>query len=363
VGNCRRCHCRKLNEIKEKKGKIVLLTPTIISPSTKTAIAIFMQAFPDARHIQYDVASANGILKANGASFGREFIPSYRFDKAGVIVSFDADFLGSWLSPVEYTRQYAENRKLTKGKKTMSRHIHFEGAMSLTGSNADQRIQIRPSQQQLVMATLLNEIRRSEGIDTIPLPPSPVDVTELAGELTANKGKSLVVCGSNETAQQLLANEINYLLGNFGITVETDVHLKTRQADDSHMDALVQEMAEGKIDALIIHDLNPAYDYPDNKKFSEGLQKTGLTVSLAVSADETSAMTGFVCPGHHYLESWNDFEVKTGHFRFRNPQYGPYSTPGHFRKVCLPGQGDRLTTSPSCRITGRKILLFNLKVK
>lgn len=313
----------QLNEIKERQGKIVLLSPTLISPSTKAAIAVFLKAYPGAEHILYDVSSASGILKANEACFGKPFVPSYRFDKAELIVSFDADFLGSWLSPVEFTKQYAQNRKLTEGQRTLSRHIHFEGAMSLTGSNADQRIQIRPSQQKLVLANLLNEIRSLMGSEKVSVPASPVDITNVAAALAACKESSLVVCGSNDTEEQLLVNAINQLLDSYGNTIETDIHLKTRQADDALMDALVNNMNEGKVDALIIYDVNPAYDYPNREKFITGVQNTSLTISMSVQSDETSALTNFVCPDNHYLESWNDFEVKTGQYSFSQPAIRP----------------------------------------
>jgi Fe-S-cluster-containing dehydrogenase component len=313
----------ELKGIAEKQGKIVLLTPSIISPSTRSAIMSFIAAYPVTEHVQYDVHSASGILKANQTSFGQAFIPSYRFDKADVIVGFDADFLGTWLSPVEFTRQYAEKRKLTEGQQTLSKHIHFEGAMSITGSNADQRIQVRPSQQKLVMAALLNEIRQLAGLDKVAAPQCPVDVSDIAAGLYAHKGRSLVVCGSNNTDEQSLVNAINYLLDSYGNTIETDVHLKTRQADDAQIEQLVTEMNGGMVNALIIYDLNPAYDYPDNKKFTSGLQRTGLTVSLSVQSDEISAITKYICPDHHYLESWNDFEVKTGQVSFAQPAIRP----------------------------------------
>ncbi|NBO58869.1 MAG: [Fe-S]-binding protein, partial [Chitinophagia bacterium] len=92
--------------------QVVLLTETISSPTTKSVIASFLAKYPGARHIQYDALSASGLLNANQASFGKRAIPSYQFDKAKTIVGLEADFLGTWLSPVEYARQYAAGRKI-----------------------------------------------------------------------------------------------------------------------------------------------------------------------------------------------------------------------------------------------------------
>lgn len=313
----------KLRQISSRNGKIVLLTPTIISPSTKAAIAEFVAAFQGAEVVTYDVASASGMLQANELSFGKAFIPSYRFDKADFIVSFDADFLGSWLSPIEYTKQYMQNRRLTDGKKTMSRHIHYEGAMSLTGSNADYRIQLRPSQQKLALAHLLNELKRLIGQPATQLPAIPRDMKDMASNLLKHRGKALVVSGSNSKEEQLLVNEINHLLDSYGNTIETDVELKTRQGIDSKMSALVGEMNAGKVAALLVMDVNPAYDFPKANEFAEGLKKVELSVSLNFAQDETSALTTYVCPDHHYLEAWNDAEVKTGSYSLSQPAIRP----------------------------------------
>ncbi len=313
----------RLRAISAKGGKIVLLTPTVISPSTKAAMAEFAAAYPGTEIVTYDVASADGITKANQQAFGSPFVPSYRFDKADIIVSFDADFLGTWLSPVEFTKQYSSNRKLSGGRKNMSRHIHFEGAMSLTGSNADYRVQLRPSHQKLALAHLLNELRKLSGGASISLPALSQDMKELASSLMKHRGSSLVVCGSNHVEEQLLVNEINQLLGNYGQTIETDVVLKTRQGDDARMAALISDMNAGKIAALLLMDVNPAYDHPMSAAFAEGIRKVELSVSFAYAADETTALSTFVCPDHHYLEAWNDAEVKTGFYSLSQPAIRP----------------------------------------
>src|ERR1700744_448015 len=93
-------------------GPVVLLTSTISSPTTKQIISDFLNKFPGSRHVQYDADSYSGILLAAQASYNVKAIPSYRFDTAKVIVSLGADFLGTWLTPVEFARQYAANRKI-----------------------------------------------------------------------------------------------------------------------------------------------------------------------------------------------------------------------------------------------------------
>ena len=160
------------------------------------------------------------MLKANKATFGKAGIPVYHFDKADVIVSFGADFLGTWLSPAEYTAQYATRRDPRQKDPGMSRHYQFESGMSITGSNADVRIRIKPSQERIILAAIYNTLARRLGASTFMAPRSPVNLDELAGELMANREKTLIISGSNDAACQQLVNEINHLLGNYGQTID-----------------------------------------------------------------------------------------------------------------------------------------------
>jgi len=301
----------KLGEISGRGGRIVLLSPTLISPSTKAAVDLFKNRYPGTELVQYDTTSASAILKANELSFGKAFIPAYHFDKADVIIGFDADFLGTWLSPVEFTKQYVSKRKLHEGNKAMSRHIHFESGMSLTGSNADKRIVIKPSQQKAYVAQLLLALSGSAAENP--------EIIKIAEELSTAKGRSLVVSNSQDAETQLMINAINELLGNYGNTLLTDVHLKVRQADDGAMTKLTEEMAQGAVDGIILYDVNPSYDFPDREKWVAGLEKTSLKITFNSVKSETSETANYVCPDHHYLESWNDFEVKTGHYSLAQP--------------------------------------------
>src|SRR6202000_1509197 len=116
-------------------GPLVLLTGTITSVTTKQIITEFLAKYPGSRHVQYDADSYSGLLLANEAGYGKRAIPSYRFDNAKVVVSLGADFLGTWLSPVEFARQWSVNRKVSKANPEMSKHYHFESLLSITGAS------------------------------------------------------------------------------------------------------------------------------------------------------------------------------------------------------------------------------------
>src|SRR6195952_4247213 len=150
---------KELTAIKAGGKKIRIVSSTVHSPSTLAVIADFIAQYPTAKHINHDAVSYTGIIQANQNSFGKAVLPHYHFDKADIIVSFGADFLGTWISPEEHTLQYVSNRnaKSLEAKK-MSRHIQFETGMSMTGTNADVRMPIKPSEEGVALVNLYNAL-------------------------------------------------------------------------------------------------------------------------------------------------------------------------------------------------------------
>ncbi|MCH8316925.1 MAG: TAT-variant-translocated molybdopterin oxidoreductase [Bacteroidetes bacterium] len=315
----------KLERIAENNGQIRIISSTLISPATKKVIDEFIAKYPTAKHITYDANSSSAILYANKATFDKFIIPSYDFSKANVIVSIGADFLGTWISPVEYARQYSKTRKIGKSKKQMSRHYQFESVLSLTGANADHRSAIKPSQQGLVVAALYNELAELAGRETINTEPvkNVKFIDKAATDLWANKGRSLVVCGSNDVSVQILVNKINQLLINYGNAVEIDVPSFQKQGDDAAMGSFIENVRKGNISAVIFYNANPVYDHPSGSDLKDALKKVGLKVSFADRVDETASQCDYICPDHHYLEAWNDAEPKKGYFSLGQPTISP----------------------------------------
>jgi MoCo/4Fe-4S cofactor protein with predicted Tat translocation signal len=315
---------KELAAISDKKGNIRILSSSIISPSTKAVIAEFIAKYPSTKHITYDVLSASGIINANKLSFGVAAVPTYHFEKAMVVVGFEADFLTGWLAPIEYSKQYVQNRKL-RGRKTMSRHVQFETTLSLTGSNADKRIAVRPSEQGALIATLYNKIAGLAGSATVKAGATDAadSINAVAKELWENKGKALVVSGSNDVNIQLLVNGINSMLESYGNTIDLHNPSNLQQGNDAEVVALVEEMKKGEVAGLILYNVNPVYTYPKPEDFKAGLAKVGLKISFADRQDETASLVNFICPDHHILESWDDAEPKKGMFSLVQPTIAP----------------------------------------
>lgn len=304
-------------------GRIVLLSSSIISPSTLTLIEKFKKDYPILEHVMYDPVSMSGMLDANEENFGKRVIPAYRFEKAKTIVSFNADFLGNWISPVEFAKGYIAGRELKDGQKDMSKHYQLETALSLTGSNADERIPVRPSEEKLAVALLYKELMLLAGKPlSINIPALDVDLKPMARDLYSNSRKSIVVSGSNDKETQLLVNAINSMLGNYGTTIDIDQAVYTKKGNDKELTTLVEDMKRGYIRGLLVYNANPAYDLPNTKDFKEACKNIPLTVSFATSWDETAEISKYVCPDSHYLESWNDANPQEGQYSLAQPAIG-----------------------------------------
>jgi MoCo/4Fe-4S cofactor protein with predicted Tat translocation signal len=317
---------KALSEAASAGQSVRLLTRTIISPSTKKLVKQFTEnsQIENFKHVQYDVISLNGIREAHKETFGVAAVPSYKFKKSKAIVSVGADFLGDWMVGNIFAAQYAKVRKPENG--WMAKHYQFESNLSLTGSNADYRIPIKPSEYGAVVVSIYNHVASKTGGSKISADTSAYDsfTKKAADDLVANKGESLLVSGSNDKNVQVVVNAVNQLLGNYGKTVSISSPMTIGQGNDSEVAALVKEMNAGKVDILIIgNDINPAYSLPNSEEFVSGLQKVKTSIAFSEFLDETGAKSKIAVPVNHYLESWDDAELKKGYFQLTQPTISP----------------------------------------
>ena len=305
----------KLAQISGAGGQIRLLSNTVLSPSAKSAINDFKAKYPGTEHIMYDAVSAYGLTKAH-----ENKLPAYDFSKAEVIASFGADFLGTWISPITFTKQYAQGRKVGKSKKTMSRHYQFESVMSLSGANADYRSVYKPSQEGAVIAALYDMLAGKTGGSAVGAAKVELPfLKKCADDLLKAKDKALVVSGSNDANVQVLVRGINEMLSAYGSAINTDKPSYQKQGNDEKTAEFVKDVAGNKVKAVIFLNCNPVYDHPLGTALAGSLSKMELSVSTAAVADETASLCQYLCPASHYLESWGDAEPVHGKFSLTQP--------------------------------------------
>lgn len=326
----------KLEQASAQGGEIAVLSNSVISPSAKAAYAQFAAKYANesttVKHYTADDISYSGLSAAVEKFTGQRFIPFFDFSKASVIVSVAADFLSSWLNPTAFVNQYKTHRNPEQG--SMSKHYQFESNMSLTGSNADTRITVRPSEELATLISIYNHLASKMGFAPISGSNKEIDAKtkKAAADLASHKGKSIVVAGSNTLAAQSLALKINHILGNAEKTVYTSKRLNTAQGNDAELSNLVSNIKSGKTKALILLDSNPVYTH--GSEWSALIKKVPSSISIAEFKDESAADCKYVAAKDSAFESWNDFAPATGMYALGQPTINRlYSTRNAYQNL------------------------------
>lgn len=301
--------------------KVVLMTSTIISPSTKTIIAELQAKYANLEHVIYDPVSISQKLDIYENLLGERCMPRYQFDKAELVVSFAADFLGDW-NGQDVSADYASARKPGKG---MLRHVQLESNLSITGSNADKRIKLKPSEYGHAMVYLTNKVAEATGFaGNYAVGDLSAEIKEqlnaLATELASKKEKSMVVVGGNDRNLEAFAVAINMMLENGDRTIDLTDRVYLRQGNDNAVVQAMADMSSGNVAVLMTSGINPIYSLPG---FAEAAVNVETRVSMTDRLDETASAMNVVLPMSHFLESWGDFLPKRKYYTLSQPTISP----------------------------------------
>tara|TARA_B100001939_G_scaffold268754_2_gene236318 strand:+ start:4143 stop:7265 length:3123 start_codon:yes stop_codon:yes gene_type:complete len=332
-----------------KKGDYVLLTGPIDSPTSRKLIRDFLGANPGGKHVEFRAdPTLRQISESQKASYGEAVVPFYRFDRANLVLAIDADFLGTMGLPAAHTADFAARRDPTQGKP--ARLIAIESMFSLTGSNADRRIPVRPGDQTAVALALAAHITLNLKVgpytgngqvrgllenytpervaELLKLDQTAIEKT--AEELWANRGKGLVLGGSplaatgRQATLGIAVNLLNDICGNDGITVDYRNSLNySAGISDPDMLSLLADCQAGKIKTLIVSGANINYHLPQSAKVKEALAAVPYVAAINDRIDETSKLAKSILPLSHFLESWGDREVMDGIAAIQQPTVRP----------------------------------------
>ncbi len=309
----------------------------------------------DVAHYEWEPLTSEALQSASDQCFGSRHVPHYHFDRADVIISLGSDFLGSWHSPTEFTGDWADNRDPNE---EMSRLVAFEGHMTMTGSNADDRYRVRPSNLVYVALALAHEVILEHGhgsfaddsaIQSALEPFAPAAVAEAIGperltgdevesledvlvaraeELVEHAGSGLVVAGSSSRTADGISlesavNLLNAALGNEGETIERARPSQQDTGSFEDLQTLVDEMQSGEVDVLIVDGANPIYSAPPELSVEEAMGNVDMVVSTHDRINETAARGDLLATGNHFLESWGDAEPYSGLHSIQQPAIQP----------------------------------------
>ncbi|MBI2759254.1 MAG: molybdopterin-dependent oxidoreductase [Chloroflexi bacterium] len=275
------------------------------------------------------------LVKAAEETFGQTGLPFFDIGGADLVISFGANFLETWLSPVAQTREFSKMRRGQKNKRGYL--VQFESRMSQTGAKADEWIPITPGTEAMVALAIGRLIVEARGLS---LPPAfaNVDVNGVVEESgvtldTLNRvaglfslyDRPLVIPGGGalglsnglQTAEAALA--LNALAGNFGKNGGVFISPANPLADQYHrpasgreMQDFIQRMFDGKVKVLFVHGVNPLFELPKKLGFGGAMKYVPQIISFATFPDETAMEADYVFPDHHGLESWGYQKIATG---------------------------------------------------
>jgi anaerobic selenocysteine-containing dehydrogenase len=296
------------------------------------------------RRVEYEALSEAPLREAARIAFGRDEVPTFDFAAADFIVSFGADFLETWLSPVEHARGFARSSGVDDGTREKARFVFLGPRLSLTGQNADDWYPIRPGSEGVVALALASALAQRGG-DAGPFAELlrsydlqgaasqagvPVEtLQELADQLASANAPLILgpgVAGHhvNATASNLAALVLNGVAGAVGTTVHF-AHPDLAAPSSSYQDLAdaIGEMAAGTLQAVVIHGTNPAYSLPEGTGFRSALGNVGFKVAITPQMDETAALADLILPDRHYLETWGDSNPRPGIWTVQQPVMQP----------------------------------------
>lgn len=275
------------------------------------------------------------LSKASENILGQSAMPFFDLANADVVLSFGANFLETWLSPVAYTRDFAKMRR--GNPKRRGHFIQFEARMSQTASKADEWIPLRPGTEGLVALAIGRLVAEAKGgsiprafasvdpLDVASAADVKLEILEHVAQLIVEAESPLAIPGgaalgqSNglSTAEAVLA--LNALVDNFekpgGVSLSPfspNQEAYHRPANVQEMADLINKMKSGEIKTLFIHGVNPVFELPKPLGFVEALSAVSQVISFATFPDETAVAADYIFPDHHGLESWGYQQAVTG---------------------------------------------------
>ncbi len=288
----------------------------------------------------HDPLDDPALRRAVEIAFGVAALPRYDIAAADFLVSFGADFLETWVSPVRFAADFAEMHAVDHGEK--GTFVFVGPRLSLTGQNADEWVPARAGSEAHIALALAGELVRrggdagpySEMVSRYTLEDAAQEAGIEAEALAAladrfAEGSALALgpgfAGHHggATAANLAVLILNVAAGSLGRTLHIDAVPETEASSYGAMANAITAMNSGTYGVAVVSGTNPAYSLPTGSGFGEAFRAVPFKVAFATALDETSAMADLVLPDAHPLESWGDNDATPGAYAVRQPVTRP----------------------------------------
>lgn len=326
----------------QTKGLSFLSRP--LRGQREALVSAFLKGFGAPPAITFEVFDEAVLREANARSFGYRQLPTFDLAQSRYVLSFGADFLGTWNSPVAHSLAYGDMRQGRPGVR--AKFVQVEPRMSQTGANADEWIPAKPGTEGVLALGLAHVILKSkrraaadagqagrliEGWDggLISYTPEAVEkltgvkaarIEKLAAEFAEHDPAVAIIGGAplahtNGTFQAVAVNALNALVGSVekpGGVFFTPASSAQPTRGLRSVAAEILAAPTSPIDLLLLYETNPVFGAPPAWRVAEALAKIPYIVSLGSFIDETSILADLILPDHSFLESWVDHVPESG---------------------------------------------------
>ena len=303
--------------------RLRLLTGPVTSPTLAMQIRELLETYPGARWHRHEPLEKDLARQASQQAFGQHVVPRYHLENAQVIVSLAGDILGSGPAKVRHTKEFARNRRVRTAGDDMNRLYAIESGVTLTGAMADHRLPLKPSAMEAAARQLAARLGLEVAVGDEVVGADWLDA--VVSDLEEHQGASLIVAGEGQpVAVQALVHAMNDALGNVGETVTYHEPVASSDAEDvATLSDLVNDMAAGEVDVLVMLGVNPAYDAAADLDFAASLAQVQTSIHVGLYHDETGAASTWHVPLAHELETWGDGRAFDGTLSIQQPLIAP----------------------------------------
>ena len=334
----------------------------------------FTSAF-GGRHMPYEALERTNLRTAIKRVFNQDVMPDFDIEQSGYILSFGADFLNTWVSPVRYARGYGEFRQGDRERGTL---VHVDSRFSMTAANADEWVHVKPGMEGLLAMSIAQVLVSSDSLrehvnadaaaaltggtlasldafapdrvagqisDSVPPDEMAEKIRRLAMEFAENRPSLAFGGGSAGAHTNGLFNliaiySLNYLVGSVGKTGGIifnpslpldDLPSPGAAASFASWRQLVAEMRQDQVQVLMVRGVDPWYGIPESVGFKDASFRVPYIFSFSGFMDDTTAMADLILPEHNYLEDWGSDTPSPGPgyeiVGFQQPAVRPFFEP------------------------------------
>jgi anaerobic selenocysteine-containing dehydrogenase/Fe-S-cluster-containing dehydrogenase component len=332
-----------------RSGRIVFMTD-LITGSLRELVERFLAEMGSKEHIMYEPFAYEPLRAANRIVFQRAAIPAYRIDEADFLISFGAGFLETWISNVEYARQFAAFRSHEGEKKNF--FVYVGPRHSLTAASADYEVIVKPGDEYLIALGILRCLLQEKSTESVPPNQrgilenvvAPFSLETISSATGVERGvvekiaerfgrarrplalaQGLAFSDPRVTETAIAANLLCALKPEASSLMDFEQESTLSDvAEPAEIRALSQKMAEGEVELLLLYGANPAFTLPVSWDFEKALGRMPMVVSFSSYPDETSEFAHLVLPSHTFLESWGEYSPRRHITGFTQPVTGSF---------------------------------------